>query len=211
MMHAYDELYLEPARESLGNMLHFAVYDLKTGIEEFYGMFLNTGIGARFGRGEAGLTVGMSGIELAYEVLFKVTGTYCNVKPSFYTDKSPEYWCGWALAYYEWDRNIPFERINEVIGIKEILDMYDPFHEADIRKFVDEMDHRMSMHSEVSRLARLRRYADLTQKKLAEKSGVSARMIEQYEQGKKSLKRASAETVYSLSKALNCKIEDLML
>lgn len=211
MMHAYDELYLEPAREALGNMLHFAVYDLKIGIEEFYSMFLNSGIGARFGRGEAGLTVGMSGIELAYEVLYKVTGTYCNVKPSFCTDRSPEYWSGWALAYYEWYRDIPFERINEVIGIKEIMDMYDPFHEADIRKFVDEMDQRLSVHPDVSRLARFRRYADLTQKMLAEKSGVSIRMIEQYEQGKKSLKRASAETVYSLSKALNCKVEDLVL
>ena len=89
--------------------------------------------------------------------------------------------------------------------------MYDPFHEADIRKFVDEMDQRLSVHPDVSRLARFRRYADLTQKMLAEKSGVSIRMIEQYEQGKKSLKRASAETVYSLSKALNCKVEDLVL
>ena len=35
-------------------------------------------------------------------------------------------------------------------------------------------------------------------------------MIEQYEQGTKELSRASAFTVRQLSKALNCRMEDLM-
>jgi hypothetical protein len=35
-------------------------------------------------------------------------------------------------------------------------------------------------------------------------------MIEQYEQGTKDLNRASAITVHQLSKALNCRMEDLM-
>ncbi|MBO4883312.1 MAG: helix-turn-helix transcriptional regulator [Lachnospiraceae bacterium] len=59
-------------------------------------------------------------------------------------------------------------------------------------------------------LARLRAYANLTQKMLAEKSGVSVRMIEHYEQGKKDINHASAETIYKLSKALGCKMEDLI-
>ncbi|MBR7090009.1 MAG: helix-turn-helix transcriptional regulator [Lachnospiraceae bacterium] len=59
-------------------------------------------------------------------------------------------------------------------------------------------------------LARLRSYADLTQKMLAEKSGVSVRMIEHYEQGKKDINHASAETIFRLSKALGCKMEDLI-
>ena len=59
-------------------------------------------------------------------------------------------------------------------------------------------------------LARLRSYADLTQKMLAEKSGVSVRMIEHYEQGKKDINHASAETIYKLSKALGCKMEELL-
>ncbi len=61
-----------------------------------------------------------------------------------------------------------------------------------------------------SQLARLRAYAGLTQKALGEKSGVSKRMIEQYEQGKKNLNHASAETVYKLSQALGCRMEDLV-
>lgn len=59
-------------------------------------------------------------------------------------------------------------------------------------------------------LLRFRSYAKLTQKMLADKSGVSVRMIEQYEQGKKDLNHASAETVYKLSKALGCGMEELI-
>ncbi len=34
-MHAYDKLYLEKARTSLGRMLDFAVYDLKYNASDF--------------------------------------------------------------------------------------------------------------------------------------------------------------------------------
>ena len=52
--------------------------------------------------------------------------------------------------------------------------------------------------------------AELTQKALAERSGVSVRMIEQYEQGKKDINKASARTVYQLSRTLHCRMEDLI-
>ncbi|MBQ6638347.1 MAG: helix-turn-helix transcriptional regulator [Lachnospiraceae bacterium] len=210
MIHAYDEMYLSHARAALGSMLQFAVYDLKIDIVKFYTMFLNSGIAKCFAYGEPKYTVGMSGVELAYEVIYKTTGQYCNVKPEFRPGKSPEYWCGWALAYFAWEKNISFEVINESIRIDEIVEMYNPYHEADINKFVSVLESRMQAKSEESKLARLRAYAGLTQKALAERSGVSVRMIEQYEQGKKSLNKASAETVLSLSRTLHCEVADLI-
>ena len=210
MTHAYDEMYLNHARIALGNMLQFAVYDLQIDIDRFFEMFINSGIARRFGNGEAKYTVGMSGVELAYEVIRKITGKQCKVKPSFHPQKTPEYWSGWALAYYEWSQNVSFERIHSLIKMPEILDMYQPYHEADILKFVEELDLRIRTRDDESRLARLRSYANLTQKALAEKSGVSVRMIEQYEQGKKSLNKASAETVLCLARVLHCRVEDLI-
>ena len=44
MIHAYDKVYLEKARTALGRMLDFAVYDLKYEIEDFWGLFLVSGI-----------------------------------------------------------------------------------------------------------------------------------------------------------------------
>ena len=69
MIHAYDKVYLEKARTALGRMLDFAVYDLKYEIEDFWGLFLVSGIAKRFGEGDFQLLVGMSGVELAYKVL----------------------------------------------------------------------------------------------------------------------------------------------
>jgi DNA-binding XRE family transcriptional regulator len=209
-MNAYDELYLGRARITLGSMLHFAVHDLGRDISAFFESFISSGFSSRFGRGEPKVTVGLSGPELAYEVIYKTTGQFCDVKPTPVYDKTPEYWAGWALAYYEWYRNIPFEDINRIVPISEIVRLYNPLHEADIMKFVDIMDARIDEKFKRDQLSRFRSYARLTQKALAENSGVSVRMIEQYEQGKKDLNHASAETVYKLSKALGCTMEDLI-
>lgn len=50
----------------------------------------------------------------------------------------------------------------------------------------------------------------LSQSQLASASGVSVRMIQYYEQGVKDINKASGETLYKLSKALDCKMEDLI-
>ncbi len=209
-MHAYSELYVEKAQIALGDMRHYAVYDLRMEASRFYKMFLNSRIAHSFGRGEPKYTVGMSGVELAQVILHDATGVYPDAKPDYTDYKTPEYWAGWAVAYYEWYKDMPFERIEEIVPVSEIIDMYNPLHEADISKFVDAMDRRIKDRHEKSRLARLRAYVNLSQKALAERSGVSVRMIEQYEQGRKDISRASSATVYQLSKALGCRMEDLL-
>lgn len=50
----------------------------------------------------------------------------------------------------------------------------------------------------------------ITQATLAERSGVSVRMIQHYEQGAKDINAAAALTVYKLAQALNCTVEDLL-
>lgn len=59
-------------------------------------------------------------------------------------------------------------------------------------------------------LKKMRQKAGLTQKELAEKAGVSKRMIEQYEQGIKDINEAGAIRVYYMAKALRCKVQDLL-
>lgn len=209
-MNAYNYLYLPDAQNNMGTMLDHAVYDLKWELGDFYGAFINSGIAKRFGSGEPKYIAGMSGIELAREIIRLVKGEDVDTEPSCPFDRSPEYWAGWALAYYEWNSGSSFERIEEVVPITEIVEMYHPYHEADITKFVDEMDRRVSVRTTQSRLARLRAYAGLTQKALADRSGVSVRMIQQYEQGQKNLAHARADVVVRLSKALYCNIEELL-
>ena len=69
MIRAYDKVYLDKARTVLARMLDFAVWELGYGIDEFFVMFIKTGLAKRFAEGEFTLLVGMSGVELAYKVL----------------------------------------------------------------------------------------------------------------------------------------------
>ena len=57
---------------------------------------------------------------------------------------------------------------------------------------------------------RLRAYAGLSQKELAEKTGIPLRTIQQYEQGQKDLSHACADSVLTLARALYCEVSDLI-
>lgn len=51
----------------------------------------------------------------------------------------------------------------------------------------------------------------LSQSELAERSGVNLRVLQEYEQGRRNVNKASGETLYKLSKTLNCTMEDLLV
>lgn len=59
-------------------------------------------------------------------------------------------------------------------------------------------------------LKAIRTASGLSQRQLAEASGVNLRMIQHYEQGTKDINKAEALTVYKLSQALNCQMEELL-
>lgn len=50
----------------------------------------------------------------------------------------------------------------------------------------------------------------LTQSELAQKTGLSVRLIQKYEQNAQDLNRVYAISLYKLAKALECSYEDLL-
>lgn len=210
MIRAYDKVYLDKARTSLGRMLDFAVYDLGYDIAEFFDLFISSGVAEGFERGEFALIAGMSGVELAYRVLELSGKGQERAAPRYTMDRSEEYWTGWALAYYQWETSLSFAEIVRWIPIKDILRLYSPYHEMDIRQFCDKMNKMYRAAQPESNLKRLRRKADLSQRELADLSGVPLRTIQQYEQRQKNINKAQAEYLVMLSKALCCGVEALM-
>lgn len=86
-----------------------------------------------------------------------------------------------------------------------VMDMYPTFHEADISKFVYSALKIMSKsETDVSPLKRQRKSAGFTQQELAERSGVSLRMIRAYEQNKQNISKAEAAAVLNLATVLGC-------
>ena len=59
-------------------------------------------------------------------------------------------------------------------------------------------------------LKSIRTFRGISQKILSEWSGVSLRMIQNYEQGTKDIKKASIVTIKRLAIALDCSIDDLV-
>ncbi|MCD8363771.1 MAG: helix-turn-helix domain-containing protein [Lachnospiraceae bacterium] len=210
MICAYDKVYLDKARIALGRMLDFAVYDLHYELSSFFELFIESGVSGRFENGDFHLLVGMSGVELAYEVLDCAKVPYERIKSDYTLDRSAEYWTGWALAYYQWETALSFARIIRAVPIQEILSLYSPYHEMDIRQFCDKMNELYGKANPETNLKRLRQSADLSQRELAELSGVPLRTIQQYEQRQKNINRAQAEYLAMLAKALCCEMEDLL-
>ena len=62
----------------------------------------------------------------------------------------------------------------------------------------------------MNNLKEMREKRGLLQKDLAEKSGVTLRSIQAYEQGTKDINKASVSTVIALAKALRCDVYDII-
>ena len=210
MIRAYHKVYLEKARNNLGRMLDFATYDLGYDPCTFFDLFINSGLAKGFEKGEFNLTVGMSGVELAYRVLELTNLQIEDPQPRYTADRSPEYWAGWALAYYQWETALSFLDILECVPLDDIIRMYSPYHEMDIRQFCDRMNELYREANPETRLKQIRQRAGMSQSELAEQSGVPVRTIQQYEQRQKNINKAKAEYLVMLARVLNCPAEELI-
>ena len=92
----------------------------------------------------------------------------------------------------------------------EILKLYPVLHEASEDKFVESAEAIAGRRLVTAKLQTLRRAAGYSQRLLAARSGVSLRMIQQYEQGAKDISKASISSMKALSESLGCRMEDLI-
>lgn len=139
---AYDKEYLPAAQKSLGAILDVAANCLHLSLPSFYESFLGSPISSGFEKGDPFVVWGKSGTEIAFEVAGNDIGKYKNSleKKGLTLHRSPEYWAGWSLAYYQWKSAKTFEEINRRIGIESVKNLYNPYHEMDILQFCDRMD-----------------------------------------------------------------------
>lgn len=210
MIHAYDELYIDEAMKNLGEAFDYAVNGCGLKLDQFVDMFITEGIANQFGTGSPKYVAGLSGMELVLEVTSRA-GLDVKSKDTFVEyDCSPEYWCGWILAYYQWYTRRSFKEIKGCISMENILNMYPTLHEASMDKFVDNLESIIESQKMPTKLQTFRKYAGYSQATLASKSGVSLRMIQQYEQRAKDINKASVTNLVSLALVLGCRVEELL-
>ena len=209
MTHAYDKEYLDDAMRNLGEAMDFASKVCHKTLDDFLDMFITSGIATQFGNGVPKYVSGLSGTELVLEVLRK-TGIPTETTSQTDYSCSPEYWCGWALAYFQWYTGRPFQNIHDNLSMCEIEQLYPALHEASEDRFVDTINSIIRKKNLPTRLQARRKDCGFTQKALCEKSGVNLRTLQQYELRSKDINKAAAGTLRALATAMSCKIEDLL-
>ena len=211
MMNAYNESYRNDAQKTLALMFDYAVNDCKFDIDWIANLFVMSGYSKLFETGNAAFISGVSGVELAGAVIrYAYPDDNIRQDASQTTDKSAEYWAGWALADYQWFSSYRFSDIFERVKMSDIAKMYPLYHEMDITQFREAMDEKMQNVLLETKLKRIREARGLSQSELAKLSGVSLRSIQMYEQRGNDIDKAQGQTLYKLSVVLGCQIEDLL-
>lgn len=210
MIYAYDEIYLNDAMKNLGEAFDYASAVLNISMDDFLDMFIISGIAEQFANGVPKFVSGLSGTELVWEVLNRTKVITDLPAPQTEYDYSAEYWCGWILAFYQWNTGKSFKEIKKYLPMNEIYKLYSTLHESSEEKFVD-VANSIREHKNLStKLQTIRKAIGLTQKELSKKSGVTLRMIQQYEQRSKDINKATANNLFAIAHALGCKAEDLL-
>lgn len=207
---AYNELYLPGAQNILGYAVDFAISTLALTPNDFGNALAVSNSAKQFSEGNPRYVAGMNGCELARSILDDVGMSYPEAEDEMYLDKSPEYWAGWALAYYQWSTDLSFMEILRAASLDDIIQMYPFYHEMDLTHFEDHLDHLVKKAHPQKRLCERRKNCGMTQSELAAEADVPLRQIQLFEQGQRDINKTSAITLLKLSKALHCKMEDLL-
>lgn len=219
MTRAYDKFFLPNLMKNMGFAVDFAVNGCNVPVDSFYDFFIASKVASEIENGSPLFICGCSGTELALTVFERVgfSGENDDGTPDFDNgfirfERTPEYWAGWILAFYQWETSLSFSKIREYASLSQIVNMYNPLHEAPKEKFIDVMNAIIKGKNaeKKTNLHNLRKQAGLTQKKLSELAGVNLRTLQQYETGAKDINRASGKTINDLASALRCNFNDVM-
>jgi DNA-binding XRE family transcriptional regulator len=199
---SYSDSYLPYVAKNLGTMFEHAVDNGKNPII-FWNIFVNSFVAKQIEKGNPKY-LSCSALDYLAEILNEKINQNQNIEMDKY------YWAGWALAQLQHKTEYSFYKINNLLPIEQVLNLYHTLHEADITKFFDVADDYFSKAKVITNLKKVRQAAGLSQTELARLAEVDLRSIQMYEQRRNDINKAQAETLYKLAKVLGCNIEDLL-
>lgn len=210
MMKDYRNIYLNDYVNLLSNAFDYAITDLKIDLDYFEKIIISSKYTRLLEILNPSIVSGESGIELILKMI-EEKNLDIEIKEKEYRDyRTSAFWLGYAISNYQFYKRKRFKDIFRKIHLKDILNMYDTYHEADIFVFIDDFDSMLSNINLESKLKTIRERNGLSQNDLADLSNVSLRSIQLYEQKVNDIDKAQANTLYKLSTALSCSIEDLL-
>lgn len=209
---AYNEMYLADAMHNLGEMIEYAHDACNVEPDKALSYFVISGYARRFAAGDPAVVSGISGTEL-----FIYSAEKCRAglekwpKPLIRYETEEYYWLGYILALFQWKTGYSFGTISSKIKAEDIFRLYPALHTVEDDNAVDVILSIYNKASQFNRIQEYRKRLGMTQLQLAKASGVNIRTLQQYEAGTKSIKKAAAETVFSLAAVLECQPEELVV
>lgn len=207
---AYHELYLEDAMKNLGEALEYGLEALNVEPDLFFHCFQVSGFALRWETGDPLLISGSSGTELFRRTLDKCGFRLDNKDALIKYDTGIAYWTGWITAYYQWESCTSFARIADALTWNDFIRIYPALHTVSEKAASEKIRQLIEKRRSMSRLQEYRKRIGLSQRQLAEASGVNLRTLQEYEVRRKEINKASADTLSSLAAALWCRPEALM-
>ena len=206
----YPEAQLNRFMDKMGDAFDYAINDCKIDGAEFVKMFAASTACKKIENGEASYISGKSGIEIAIECVYEIIGKALSVEPSEKFNRGAQYWCGWAVCYYQWWSSRKYADIFKAVSYEDMLGLYPTLREASVEKIASVIDEKVRAFYPETNLKRIRTAYGCSQRELAEMSGVSLRSIQMYEQRHKDINKAQSDSLYRLAKVLGCTMEDLL-
>lgn len=206
-MKAYNEIYLSDAMNCLADMMEYGVNECGIEPDELFGMFIGLGYADAFGSGNLKYISGMSGTALAQKIISEGKLQTHPEKDYIHVDA---YWCGWILAYYQHKTAIPFRDIIKYITFDYLHMAYPALHTASEEKSVETFNDIIRREEKISHIQSARINYGYSQSELAQAAGINKRTLQEYENKRRDINKASGSVLCRLARALSCNIEDIM-
>lgn len=143
--HKYPKQDMIFAQKVLGGMCEYGTQVMGYPLDLMWGMFVNSEFCELFENG-FGKAIFTTGPGLAMNVENSIRGRFIpkrQGKMPAAENTTPNYWVGWAMAYYQWDYTRPFREIADRIHINEVYKMYEVYHCTGKVNFSDAMEELM--------------------------------------------------------------------
>lgn len=194
---------------NLGICFSFASKYLGIHANEFFKLFSSSVISVEYAKENPKYIFGMSGVELAYEVLFDLGFNPTDIQ-DYNIEKDLNFWVGRVIAYIQYINNYSYKYLAEIINVNSLLEHYEELINESLSTVNEYVLTKLVPSDIKSRLQEKRKLVNLSQSELAEKSSINLRTLQQYEIKGKNINNAAAANVLKLAEALGCKMEDIL-
>lgn len=152
----YSESQLNRFMDKMGDAFDYAINDCKIDGTEFVKMFVASTACKKIENGEASYISGKSGLEIAIECVYEIIGKALSVEPSEKFNRGAQYWCGWAVCYYQWWSSRKYADIFKAVSYEDMLGLYPTLREASVEKIASAIDEKVRAAYPETNLKRIR-------------------------------------------------------